>query len=384
MHYGLTIPWQPLVIIPALALVFISYILFIIFRRSRVIIRLHEVYPPNDITSAEAGYVMDASIKPEDIASLILYWASKGYISISQTEEEEFMLTKLKELPPRRNKYEKYLFEQFFDQESTVSASGLNEKFHSSADIVKNFIIEHYSKRESRLFSTVSAGLCKLFPIASALLVWATLYFTVFNNVRSFVFALLLTLPGMLTINLPLAYLNDTIRLWNDLHTKKRYSRLILAIIISAAFLVGFALYMYAHQLPLTGLLISYSAAFIALCGAFLRKRTRFGAELLGKLLGLKSFLEKVEKSGIVHLTNHNPNYFYEILPYAYVFGITDKLADKFNNTTACPPDWYSSSISGSLTPAAFQLLLLKLMNKMTKQIGHTDEGIINRNRLAE
>ena len=49
------------------------------------------------------------------------------------------------------------------------------------------------------------------------------------------------------------------------------------------------------------------------------------------KTLGLKKYLETVEKEKIELLVNDNPDYFYKILPYAYVLDVSDTWMKKFN-----------------------------------------------------
>ena len=41
-----------------------------------------------------------------------------------------------------------------------------------------------------------------------------------------------------------------------------------------------------------------------------------------------------------------NPQYFYDILPYAYVLGISDKWIKKFETINLQAPNWYDSNTS--------------------------------------
>ena len=61
-----------------------------------------------------------------------------------------------------------------------------------------------------------------------------------------------------------------------------------------------------------------------------MKKNTYFGDEIISKIKGFKSYLEKVEKDKLDALVLENPNYFYDILPYAYVLGVSKKWVDKF------------------------------------------------------
>lgn len=75
----------------------------------------------------------------------------------------------------------------------------------------------------------------------------------------------------------------------------------------------------------------------------FIRKRTDEGTKMLGRINGFKNFLESAEKEKLEELVNDNPEYFYNILPYAYVLGVSDKWMKKFEGITMEAPHWYYS-----------------------------------------
>ena len=72
----------------------------------------------------------------------------------------------------------------------------------------------------------------------------------------------------------------------------------------------------------------------------------KYGNEMLGKLKGFKNFLETVEKEKLESLVLQNPNYFYDILPYTYVLGVSDKWIKKFESISLQSPSWYDGSDS--------------------------------------
>lgn len=82
----------------------------------------------------------------------------------------------------------------------------------------------------------------------------------------------------------------------------------------------------------------------MVVCLVYLPKRTKYGIEMLEKLSGFKNFLKTVEKDRLESLVMDNPNYFYDILPFAYVFGISDKWIKKFESISLQAPSWYDSS----------------------------------------
>ena len=75
-----------------------------------------------------------------------------------------------------------------------------------------------------------------------------------------------------------------------------------------------------------------------------MKKRTRLGNELLGQIKGFKRFLETAEKHRLEQLVCQTPCYFYDILPFTYVLGVSDVWIKKFENIAIMQPDWYSGS----------------------------------------
>ena len=81
----------------------------------------------------------------------------------------------------------------------------------------------------------------------------------------------------------------------------------------------------------------------------FLPKRTPYGNEMLGKIRGFKSFLQTAEKEKLEAMVESDPTYFYDILPYTYVLGVSDKWIKKFEAISLQEPTWYDS-------PSAFDV----------------------------
>ena len=84
----------------------------------------------------------------------------------------------------------------------------------------------------------------------------------------------------------------------------------------------------------------------------YMKKRTQLGNELLGKIKGFKRFLETAEKHKLEQLVRQTPDYFYDILPFTYVLGVSEVWIKKFENIAIQQPKWYSGS--SAFSHAAF------------------------------
>ena len=59
--------------------------------------------------------------------------------------------------------------------------------------------------------------------------------------------------------------------------------------------------------------------------------RNKEGRKVLGSLLGLKKYIEIAEKDKMEKLVKENPEFYYTVLPYAYVLNVSDKWIEQFN-----------------------------------------------------
>ena len=91
-------------------------------------------------------------------------------------------------------------------------------------------------------------------------------------------------------------------------------------------------------------------------------KRTVYGNKMLAKINGFKNYLENITPQEIDKNLKNNPNYFYDILPYTFVLGISNVWIKKFENIKMSKPEWTSikpfhfSSFSTFITHAIHTL----------------------------
>jgi len=353
-------PWSAVFIVVSAIFALLALGLFLRFGRDPVLVRTVEFYPPNDITSAEAGYIIDSSLDNKDVASLIIYWASKGYLTIEQKKGLE--LFKQKDLPPNSNEFEKYMFEQLFYNRESVSVDELKENFYTTIETTEKMILDLYSAKDKQLYDPKSLALRRFTSFTAALLIFFTVFYTVYINTSTLMTPALFAFGGTLLVMLPFTNLTRILEQWNGLKGLNRVSKLIVNIILSALVLCAYMVYMYSQNLAVVGIVVALASAFIVVMSILMRKRTTGGNEVLGKLLGFKNFLEMAEKPKLEKLVEENPSYFYDVIPYAYVLGVSEKWAKKFDSIAMRPPEWYSGNSGMSFTPLIFQQMLFNSM----------------------
>jgi len=251
------------------------------------IIETVEFYPPDNFNSAELGYIYKNRAEDKDVVSLLIYLANKGYIKVEEGEKnKKFTLTKLKDYDGD-NAIERQFLEGLFKTKEVVKESDLSEKFYTTISSIKFKLGALRSKIYLKKSDNKRWIIALLIFLANAV----TGGYFIYREVES--------ISELLEIN---------------------YLCIGISAIISIVLLI---------------------ISFI-----YIPKRTPYGTEIIGKIRGFRNFLETAEKPKLEELVMQDPKYFYNILPYTYVLGVSDKWIKKFESIAVAPPEWYGSNVS--------------------------------------
>ncbi len=87
--------------------------------------------PPGDLSPSLMGTLYDDFSSTEELASTLIYFATRGFIKISKLEgKKEYEFTKLKEADDTLNDGEKYLLDKLFGSKKTKTTKDLKKKFY--------------------------------------------------------------------------------------------------------------------------------------------------------------------------------------------------------------------------------------------------------------
>ncbi|MCD4835815.1 DUF2207 domain-containing protein [Phocea massiliensis] len=327
-----------------------------------------EFYPPEGLTSADVGYIIDGYSDNEDLISLIIYWASKGYLKIEETDPG-FVLYKLQELPMDAKSYENILFQGLFHSRDSVSDKELEEKFHSTLESAKTQLKDYFQSSKSRriftgssLVARVLASLIAIVPIAALALLGS--YIKVVSELWFVPVALFAVLFLISLILMMVTY--DR---WNSQSSGKRLGLFGGSCVLCGVSLLFLMCYgVYIVSMPAATLLCIGASVLLALLAVVMKKHTPQGQAWTEKILGLREFIETAELDRINTLVEENPEYFYSVLPFAYVLGLTDKWAKQFESIAVPPPTWYVSSDPHSVYTTMW---MVRRLNRCTRSMAH-------------
>ena len=353
----------------------IAIFLWYKFGRDDQVVETVEFYPPQGFNSLEVGFLYKGKADAQDVTSLLIYLANKGYIKIAETEEKSlfskskgFKITKLKEYDGN-NINEQIFLNGLFTKRPSISIGSLfsknieqkttdNTNEVTSTDLYNNFyitmnkILSNINNKENKnkIFEK-SASSKVIFIILMIITAYCLITMPPifeYGESANLLFALLF--PGVgFTVLFKLVFGETQTIYVNGSATYSSIGTKIFGLIwglgfggIPWAFMVLPAL---KQDLFCS---IGYGLGVVciigmAICLKYLPKRTPYGNEILGKLKGFKNFLQTAEKEKLEAMVMQDPTYFYHILPYTYVLGVSDKWIKKFESMSLQAPSWYDS-----------------------------------------
>ncbi|MGL4671298.1 DUF2207 domain-containing protein [Cetobacterium sp.] len=299
----------------------IAFVVWKKFRDEKQVIQTVEFYPPDNLTPTEVGYYIDGVIHSKDMTSLIFYWADKGYLKLNEIKgsglfsKDDFEIEFLKSSNDISKEFENYMFRalmSFKNSDGKVRISSLKNRFY-----------KHIEK---------AAEVLEIDLIMSKKTLYDSKSLRIGNSVKALIFVVIFA---------TIVYLN--------------YFKIQNLVELGLTIILAFV-----------SILIT-----IGISGK-IKSRTDYGREILGRVEGFKRFLETAEKRKLEMLIHENPGYFYNILPYTIVLGVSQVWADKFKDLQIPPPQWYGGSNIGN----AF--MMASFMRGINNSMGALNDSMLS------
>lgn len=344
-----------LVLIPIIA-----FVLWFIFGRDKKIIPTVEFYPPEEITPAELGYIIDGKVDSKDLSSMIMYFAHKGYLKIEEIDKKSKKSLKFirTDKPADGEKeFAKGMLEALFSKGNETYMDYLTESFGKKLVTAKERLISLYSG-DKKGITTIYSKIARIISyVLLGLTIFSGLYLLeakagVFHNIFIEAGVSLLSILGVFIV----------CRSYDTRHSRKKISTIIGSLfgiaIFSFSAIITILICVSTDNNFMIGILIVLSAVITGFFTIFMLSQTEYNRQIMGKILGFKNFIASAEEDRIRLLSDENPEYFFNIMPYAYVLDMGPKWAKKFNNIKIGNPDWYNGNDSIS----AFDVMLYSSM----------------------
>ena len=337
-----------------------------------------EFYPPDDLSSAEIGYVYSKRQANKKLTiSLIIQLASKGYIRIDDLkDEEEIQITNLmikpeqpksikesldkriitvKKLKPGDSslslsestmmihlfkKGDTKVLESNIDKFLAVRDKLVNNGYIQILDDNENLIHEENDKKQKeyeKLLEEYNKELEKYTNEVSKMPAMTKIERIVYD--RLFEVDNVIKISEHKTLYLAFSEVANELAysFKNKVHDEKSTNQLAGSIFRNILIVILSVISYKAVEDLDPSLRILYTLSFICIFinlffTVFMKRKTEYGEIITARVKGFRNFLMTVEKEKLEELVSENPSYFYNILPYTYVLNISKKWIKKFED----------------------------------------------------
>ncbi len=305
--------------------------------------------PPEGICVGQvAPYLVH---RPADLPLTILQWAQLGYLTIRMPSSGKVFLYKKMDMGNERRKFERKCFRELFGSKTMLEATG--HRFQSICDRVRAYSDRRTNGYRSKpgvvlVFRGISAltGLFAGVAMADAIATHHTWR------------VILMLLFGGLGLVMSW-YIQEGM---NCLHLRGRAS-LKLGILLSLVFLGGAV----ACKCLLYGLGAVGWNLFAGLCAAYGGRRSDNGRRIHGEIMGLRKYLRKTPGPELQRILTANPNYYYELAPYALALGLDKAFAARFGEARLPACTWLETG-ADVRTPKAWNKEVRKVVAAMNRK----------------
>jgi len=247
-----------------------------------------EYTPPEKLRPAEIGTLVDERADTLDVSATIIDLATRGFLTISEEAKKwlfgrtDYILTKTSTDAKALLPYEQELRSRLFETGDVVSISSLKTKFYEDLKVVKDKLYEDMVNK-------------KFF----------------YENPES---------------------------------VRRKYLFVAIGVGVLGVLILVLGFVLVFSLLVAIGAGLAIGGIFLLIVSQIMPRRTADGHEMWRRTKGYELFISTAEKYRQRFF--ENKNMFNEILPYAIVFGLTEKFAQAFKDMGIEPPQpaWYSGT----------------------------------------
>ena len=288
---------------------------------------------PDGISAGEVGTCLTGC--GTDLTMMVMSWAQAGYIQMELDLKGKVLLHKRMDMGNERSQFEMKCVGSLFGSRTTVDGTGyhyakLCRKLQSKSPLRPQLFLPRSGNPKIFTILCCAAAGCGGVSLAVFLTESAA-----GQVLLGMLFAILCTTA---------AYLIQRCCKYLPLRDK---GPVLLALLCGGLWLlVG---YLGDASMVLPMVVFQFLAGFAAALGG---RRSELGKRSLSQLRGLRRYMLHGDSYELQRLMQANPNYFYELAPYALAMGVERKFAKRFGKTQLPDCSFLATPLQVDMTPA--------------------------------
>ena len=344
-------------IVISILLSLFSYILWRIYGKDVKYTIEFEKNIPSKLNTIDVSLIEKGYLNNENAIYLLLDLANRGYLKISEEENNEFTITRIKDYDGSNYKEASFI-RALFRKNMTVNISEYIEALNKESKTPYQKELDKKITKDNIKYRLIRA-IKNVMSISKSNEEKNKYFETKSNNKKTYllfsitIILVLITSIPFIEINklylLPISVLFISISLFilinivENVDLKKKNNKItILLLFAIIALIVLLTPSFKQNRIYFIAFLIGIMAVtFILFLYKYMPKRTIHGTRLYSKIEGLKKYLNEVSDKELKLVLKDNPNYLYDILPYSYILGIESVVFNKLKKLNIEEPKWY-------------------------------------------
>lgn len=344
-------------IVISILLSLFSYILWRIYGKDVKYTIEFEKNIPSKLNTIDVSLIEKGYLNNENAIYLLLDLANRGYLKISEEENNEFTITRIKDYDGSNYKEASFI-RALFRKNMTVNISEYIEALNKESKTPYQKELDKKITKDNIKYRLIRA-IKNVMSISKSNEEKNKYFETKSNNKKTYllfsitIILVLITSIPFIEINklylLPISVLFSSISLFilinivENVDLKKKNNKItILLLFAIIALIVLLTPSFKQNRIYFIAFLIGIMAVtFILFLYKYMPKRTIHGTRLYSKIEGLKKYLNEVSDKELKLVLKDNPNYLYDILPYSYILGIESVIFNKLKKLNIEAPKWY-------------------------------------------
>ncbi len=302
--------------------------------------RSRRTQEPEGLTAGELGCCLAG--QGVDFTMMVISWAQMGYLVIHLDDNGRVMLHKRMNMGNERSDFENRYFHALFGKRKTVDGTGLHfARLAQKAAGVMTGRSSYYLRHSGNpnIFRLFCAGIGLMGGISLALSFAS-------DTAWQVILSIFLSIAGAAMA----WYIHGGVA---AIHLRQKLP-LYLSAGISAAWLL---LSLLANEF-LVGLFVVGSQWLGGLAAAYGGRRNDMGKQAMSEILGLRRYLKTVSAEELQRICRYNPEYYYNVAPYAMALGVDKAFARQCRKLPLPGCTYLTTGMDGHLTAPEWNQLL--------------------------
>lgn len=277
-----------------------------------------------------------------DLTMMVFSWAQMGYLTIRMDRRGRVQLQKRMEMGSERSEFENQAFQRLFSGRQTVDGMGLHyarlcRKLANKSPLLRQIYASRSGNPQIVRILAVAAGAC------SGVVLSGSVYTA---GAKTVLLAMALAvLCGALSHWIQTGGrcipLGNKLPLWLG------------AVCGGIWLLVG----IWCGNVVLAAAMVVYET-LTGLAAAVGGRRSETGRQYLAQIRGLRAHLTRGSIFDMQQCLEKNPDYFFDLMPYALALGVEKKFARRFGKVKLSECAYLEAPESRNLTPARWAVVL--------------------------